>query len=319
MSVLVQGEYALVPLIGNYLYFCLMKNTVISICVLFVFILSACPSLRHLDELSRIAEEAYEADDKSEALSAYERLIAAQRELDKAVDGEVYRRAGLLAWDLGETGKAIEYLEFARHSSVVDAKTYAALAKAYREIDNLSREITMLENYVEKYPDDDEYKIMQHRLFETLVESLNFQQAYELWPELTEYPEKDENLMTGYLLVLRALELETKATDLAVDILKINKNNEEALDWLAKRHFREAEERYQKEMQAYEQNRTHRQYAQLLEALEIVNTDLRIALDYFKRLWKLSPDSEYASYLANIYERFQDDERARYYRQRVTN
>ncbi len=294
-----------------------MKYTILVCWLLALLFISGCSSKRHLDGLSQEAEAAYVSGDHAEALLAYERLISALQERGQDVDGMYYLRAGLLAFEAGATGKTIEYLELARHQSVADAPAYVALAKAYREIDNLSREITMLEHYVQKYPDGDTFKEVQQRLFKTLVKSLNFQQAYKLWPELKDDFPGNEVLMTNYLLVLRAMDQDSAATELAGDILDINRSNEEALEWLAKRHFRHAEEKYQKEMQAYEQNRTHRQYAQLLKAMDIINTDLHIALDYFKRLYAKNPTGEYASYLANIYERFQDEENARYYRRRA--
>ncbi len=279
--------------------------------------ITSCSPMRHLDDLQRSADASYFEGDYRAALTGYEELMAAYREADMPVGGQLSRRAGLLAFEMDETAKAIEYLEMARLSDAVDAETIRALAISYREIDNLSREIRMLEHYVDEYPGEDHFAGMQQRLFETLVESLNFQQAYDLWPELDGEPRADEGLSSLYLQVLISLDQQAKATALAEDLLAMNRNNVPALDYLAKRHFSQADQLYRREMQAYEANRTHRQYAQLLEALEVVNTDLRIALDYFTRLYRQDPKSEYAGYLANIYERFQDEENARYYRRRA--
>ena len=287
------------------------------IILLIAIFVTSCSPLRHLDDLQRSADASYLEGDHAAALTAYEELIASYREADIPVDGQVSRRAGLLAFEAEETARAIEYLEMARLSDALDAEATRALAISYREVDNLSREIRMLEHYVATYPGGDHFTEMQQRLFETLVESLNFQQAYELWPELEGEPRKDEGLSSRYLQVLISLEQQAEATALAEDLLAMNRNNLPALDFLAKKHFRQADQLYRREMQAYEANRTHRQYARLLEALEVVNTDLRIALDYFTRLYRQNPNSEYASYLANIYERFQDEENARYYRRRA--
>ncbi len=292
-------------------------RTIHVITALLLLFFSACALLRPYDELASDAEAALEAGDKVQALTHYDALIAAYEEDDERAPGEVYQQAGLLAFALDDTSKSIDYLEQARHTRAANAETYEKLAKAYREIDNLSREITMLEHYVDNYAGADAYQAMQYRLFETLEESRNYEQAYALWEELDGEPREDEKMMTVYLRVLQALEKGKEATGTAEDLLKLNDDNMEALDWLAKKHFRQAESLYNREMQAYEENRTHRQYAQLLDALEIVNTDLRIALDYFKRLYEQEPSSEYASYLANIYARFQDEEKARYYQKRA--
>lgn len=292
-------------------------RTIHLLTALLLLFFSACALLRPYDELASDAEAALEAGDKVQALTHYDALIAAYEEDDERAPGEVYQQAGLLAYALDDTSKSIDYLEQARYTSAANAETYETLAKAYRDIDNLSREITMLEHYVDNYPGTDAYQAMQYRLFETLGESRNHEQAHALWKELDGEPRKDERMLTMYLQVLQSLEKDKETTRTAEDLLKLNDDNMEALDWLAKKHFRQAEYLYNREMQAYEENRTHRQYAQLLDALEVVNTDLRIALDYFKRLYEQEPSSEYASYLANIYARFQDEEKARYYQNRA--
>lgn len=294
-----------------------MRKPIIVLVYAALLIFPGCSLLRPVDALEKEATAAYRAGNKEEALAAYERLIDVREKGGEQAEGIAYQRAGLLAFDLDDMRKAIDYLEVARHTTAGNAQTVAALAKAYRVIDNLSREIRMLELYVTQYPGEEEYVSLQRRLFITLVESLNFQQACELWPRLEADTEKDEELLTGYLFTLQALNEETKAVSFAEQILILNEDNVHALELLAKKHFHRAEVRYREEMSAYEQNRTHRQYARLLDALEIINSDLRTALRYFKRLYEQEPVPEYARYLANIYERFQDEERAGYYRRRA--
>ncbi len=282
-----------------------------------IIILNGCASIGHVARLSEDAEQAFMAGDYEKALTLYHELIDTQRGQDRPVDGLYYQRAGFAAYQTGDTDRAIEYLEFARHTEAADENTFAVLAKSYREIDNLSREITNLERYVGLYPDGEAFDEMQKRLFETLVESMNWQQAYDLWPELAGDPYQDESLLASYVIVNQALGNDEEAADIAEKVLDLNAYNKTALEYLGRRHFQDAVNRYNREMRAYETNRTHRQYAQLLEALEVVNTDLRIALNYFTRLYEQEPKPEYAGFLANIYERFQDEERARYYRRRA--
>ena len=282
-----------------------------------IIIVNGCASIGHMARLSEEADQAFEAGDYEKALTYYQDFIDAQRGQERSVGGRYYQRAGISAFETGNTGQAIEYMEAARHTDAADANTFFVLAKSYRETDNLSREITNLERYVNMYPDGEAFDDMQKRLFETLVESLNWQLAYDLWPQLSGNPYEDEDLLALYVLVNRALDKDDKAADMAEKVLELNIYNKIALDFLGRHHFHEAVNRYNREMRAYEANRTHRQYAQLLEALEIINTDLRIALDYFIHLYQQDPKPEYAGFLANIYERFQDEERANYYRRRA--
>lgn len=297
----------------------MLRTIQLSGLILLTFIVFACSSVQHLDDLSAAAITADESGNSQEAFEAYEKLITAQRESGVEPDGTIYMRAGKLAHELGYLPKAIEYLELARHTPEADENTFYTLALVYRHVDNLSREITNLERYVERYPDGAEIEAVRVRLFETLVESMNHDQAFSLWDDLPAKRHQEESLLTGYFQVNQALGFNDVLTDIAEELLEINPDNMTALDWLAKKHFRMADTRYREEMLAYERNRTHRQYAILLRALDVINTDLHIALDYFKRLYAQEQRSEYASFLANIYERFQNEERARYYRQRATN
>lgn len=301
-------------------YYMLYKKRIFRVfIVLFVllFIAGACAALHQLDEKAEAADEIYETGNPAEALAAYEEVIASYEEQEEKVPPRIYRRAGLLAYELGNTAKTLNYLGEIRRTPHAGAATHAALARSYREIDNLSLEITSLENYVENYPDGKEIDEMRAMLFETWVESKNFEKAYELWPELEQSYRQDEDMMAAYMQVNRELGYEESVTELAEEILEVYPDNVPALEWLARKHFREADKRYNREMAAYEENRTHRQYAQLLKALEIVNTDLHIALDYFKRLFEQEPLPEYASSIANIYERLQNEKKAEYYREKA--
>lgn len=288
-----------------------------AILLMTIIIVNGCASIGHLARLSEEADQAFMAGDYERALTVYQELIDTERSHDRSVEGIFYQRAGIAAYETGNTDRAIEYMEFARHTEAADANTFLVLAKSYREIDNLSREITNLERYVEMFPDGEAFDEMQRRLFETLIESLNWQQAYDLWPKLAGNPYQEEDLLASYVKVNQALGKDEKAADIAEKVLDLNVYNKIALDFLGRRHFHDAVNRYNREMRAYEANRTNRQYAQLLEALEVINTDLRIALNYFTRLYEQDPRPEYAGFLANIYERFQDEERASYYRRRA--
>ncbi|MGM0573310.1 MAG: tetratricopeptide repeat protein [Bacteroidota bacterium] len=285
--------------------------------VVLLLMFQACSILQPHAGLIEEAETAYESGRKEEAFALYRETIDTMEEQDKDVPGEVYNRAGLLAFSMGETALSIDYLESARHTEAVTAETFYTLAKAYREIDNLSLEISNLERYVERYPDAEAFDEMQLRLFETMVESRNWQQADELWPSLSEKRFQDEDLLTDYMIVKQKLGDEEHVTDIAEKLLALNENNIEALEWLAKEHFHVAQRRYQREMDAYEENRTHQQYARLLEAWDVIHTDFRIALNYFERLYKLNPDPDYIQYLVNLHERLNNDDEAHYYRQKL--
>jgi hypothetical protein len=168
---------------------------------------------------------------------------------------------------------------------------------------------------MEAYPDSDEAKAEHSRLFEMFAETDRWEEAAEEWTKI--YGEKSKHQLELYFEVNRGLGNTEICDSLSVVLLDFDQNNPIALEWEALKYYNQAEERYQSEMTAYEQNKTNRQYLKLLDALEIVNADFRRARDIFEELYTQSNEKRFATYLYNIYNRFQDEKKAAYYRERM--
>ena len=259
-------------------------------------------------QLTDEARRAFEMNDYQAALTSLEQIIAS----GKGVTGEVWNKAGIAAWEVGQTEKAIDYLEKAKKGNGADAQGLFTLAKAYRKIDNLSREIVNLKlcvdlNHADLLP------VARATLFDAFVRSENWNLADSLWNTLSPQHQSDVTIKMGYLIVNRKLKNNRKAETLAKELLKHDKNNTEALEFLGEYHFNRADELYVSEMKAYEKNKTAKQYKQLTEALKKVNVDYKISRDYFETLYRLKPDKKYARYLGNIYTRFENKQKADYW------
>lgn len=294
-----------------------MKFTRFFFFVLLAVGVSSCFPTKQIEQLTETANSAIEAGNTQEGLAAYEEIIQITKEKGKEVDGSVYLNAGLASWELGNIPKAIDYLEKAKAKDRHSPKMYYVLSEAYLKIDNLSLELKNLEYYRENFPEAENINEINYKLFIAYVKSTNWQLAQELWPHVSEeYKEQTETLM-AYLTLLNELEKSDEAVDVAKQLLSKDSENIQALEILAKTYYNEAEDSYQKEMRAYEKNRTNRQYRQLLKALDVINEDFKIARVYFERLYKLNPRPRYATYLGNIYTRFDNKQKASYYYQKA--
>jgi hypothetical protein len=287
--------------------------------ILFILILfsTACSGSRQLTDLSDNATKAFQEEDYAGALQLYEEYISQHSNDVADIPDSIYSGAGLSAYDLGQSEKALNYLNLIRHSETVNADVHYTLAILNREIDNLSREITAIEMFLAKQNEGEKAEAMKQRLFVTYTESRNFEKAYNIWEDIENQARKDEDLLNRFLHVNQALENESRVDDIAEDLLLLNPDNTDALYHMAKKYFWRAENRYQSEMEAYEKNRTHRQYAQLLRAFEVLNADFHKSLNYFLRLYEKDPKPEYARFIGNIYLRFDDKSKARYYHSRA--
>lgn len=268
----------------------------------------SCAVSKKNKQLTNEARRAFEMNDFQAALASYEQLIAT----GKGITGDIWNKAGIAAWEVGQTEKAIDYLEKSKKENAADAQGLFTLAKAYRKIDNLSREIVNLKLCVE-LSQPDLLPTARVTLFEAYVRSENWTLADSLWNTLAPQYQADASIKSGYLIVNRKLKNNQKAEVLAKELLKSDRSNTEALEFLGEYHFNRADELYVNEMNAYEKNKTTKQYKQLTEALKKVNADYKISRDYFEALYRLKPDKRYARYLGNIYTRFENKEKADYW------
>lgn len=290
-----------------------MKINQILIGLLAILVFSSCAT-------SKLAEEgsaAYQSGDYVAALSAWEQVISDKESKGQTADTSIYFKAGMAAMELGNTAKARAYLEKAEDMQYESPAMYASLAHIYKGIDNLSLEIEALENYHEKFPNGEVADTINVRLFETYVESENWQKAVDLWPGIEDEAASDVGLLSRYLDVNEELENDAKCDQLAQQIIKLDSDNINALEWQASKYYWKAEKLYVSQMKAYQKNRTNRQYKKLLKAWDKIWPDFRKARSYFLKLYKLDPKPKYAKYLAGIYTRMDKKQKAAYWKRRA--
>jgi len=278
--------------------------------LIIVLIIQACASSVNTTKLSEDGNTAYNAGNYETALIAWEQIIENSESKGKKAKGPAYVGAGKSALKLEQNDKAIKYLETAREISYSSPEMYESLAIVYKNIDNLSKEISALETYRKFYPQGEKISAINTRLFETYIESENWDLAVKLWPEIETLAQSNVNLLGGYLLVNISMQNKNTCDKLASQILKLDKNNIIALEYLANKYYEMAENLYITEMKAYKENRTNKQYARLLKALDEVYPNFRKSRDYYLRLYKIEPKKDYANYLGNIFTRLDDKEKA---------
>ncbi|MFW5705778.1 MAG: tetratricopeptide repeat protein [Bacteroidota bacterium] len=284
-----------------------------------MFFLVSCGTGKSVKKVDASADNAFNEGNYSAALAAYDNVIADCRANNRQADCPAYTRAGISALKLEQTGKAIEYLENATYTPHANQDTYYYLAKAYRRIDNLSKELLTLEDYVEKFPEGTNIEEVQHRLFETYMESENWEKATALWPLLSQSTRNEAAMQKHWFKLSCEITASDNCDQLAKNLLKKDPEYVAALEFLGEKYFWNAENRYQAEMEAYEKNRTRKQYARLLKALDEVTADFKIALEYFQKLYEINPSPRNATFLSNIYLRFDDKEKSDYYRRKSGN
>ncbi len=256
---------------------------------------------------------AYKKGDYKIALAIWSKDIAKYERRNKALKCPYYTKAGEVAYKLGKIDLARKYLEAGRYTPFANQETYILLAKIYRKVNNLSLEITTLEYYVKHFPNGKDIVPFTNRLFETYVESENWQESVDLWPKVSEKVRNEIKYKTGLLKSYIGLKEEKKATALSHEILKSDSKNITALSFLAKKYFWLAENSYQAENKAYKKNPSRTQYAHLLKAYKLITINFKKALYYFRKLYPLKSTYRNALYLGDTYARLSNNQKAKYY------
>lgn len=282
-----------------------------------VVLLIACSTGSKITKVTGEAETAYQKGNYEDALASYEVVIMDYEKQGIPQKCPVYGKAGIAAMELGNKEKAIDYLVKDTGTPSVSASTYATLAKYYHQIDNLSKEIDALEAVMNNFPESQEAVKLKVRLFETYIESENWEKAITTWPLIGPGPSSDAALIEEYFLANKSLGQDDACDSIAQQLLEIDPISIPALEWEAKKYYHKAENRYQEEMAAYEKNKTNSQYNKLVKALEVVTKDFKTSLKYFTTLYEINPLSSYATFLSNIYARLDDKKKADYYKSKI--
>jgi tetratricopeptide (TPR) repeat protein len=290
-----------------------MRNFSNFIPAMVVLLISSCTGGRQFTEQKNMAVDAYQTGDYNKALESAEQIIMKTGEKGKSAAGQIFAIAGKSAYQLGTYDQSRDYLISAREEGYLDEQTIVFQADNYHRIDNLSKEITLLEEYIEKYPGGKYINTIRTRLFQTCMESDNFELAQELWPLLDLQSKSETGNLEVYLAINQALNNDQVCDSIASMILDTHPEHESSLNWYAEKYYWKAENSYQAEMKAYKGNKTRKQYAKLLKAFKIVTIDFKQSLDYYTKLHNLYPKPEYAKYLGNIYARLSDEKNAKYY------
>ncbi len=228
------------------------------------------------------------------------------------VPGSDFALAALAAHKAGDPNQAVSWFDQARYKNFADADMYFTLAKIFRSQQNISKELSTLEYFKANfYTNEGE---INQRLFEIYFEINMYDKLQDIWRAMDENSKSEIQNLKNWFKVNQALEKKNVCDSLALVIVEKEPENTEALVWLGDKYYWLAENRYQREMEKYNNNKTNRQYRILLGELDLATADFKRALPYFEKLWKIEPGEKYASYFANIYARFGDEAKVNFYK-----
>jgi hypothetical protein len=141
--------------------------------------------------------------------------------------------------------------------------------------------------------------------------------ALETWVRMDEKSKNEISNMKTFFTINKQKENTDVCDSLSLVILEQEPANVDALEWNGNKYYWLGENRYQREMEKYNKNKTSKQYKILLGELDLATADFKKSLPYFEKLWNIEPGEKYASYFMNIYARFGDETKVNYYKKYV--
>jgi tetratricopeptide (TPR) repeat protein len=280
--------------------------------IIIASIFTGCGGTKNLGVYRDQAEAAESQSNYAEAVKQWNLYFSetAREEID--IDGITYARAAKTAFRAGMDNQSADWFDQARYRNYADKEMYFMLAEIFRKQNNFSKELSALEYYFENF--DKNNTDINLRLFSLYHEINETEKVLNIWPLLSPEDQKTEKNLDIFFELNKLLNNEQICDSISLELLKIAPGHTGALEWNATKFYRKAENHYQAEVEKYENNRTRRQYRILLDELKQVTADFKTALNYFEKLWEQNRDVKYAGYLANIYTRLNDKEKAEYFR-----
>jgi len=257
-----------------------------------------------------VAEKAIAEGNYAQAVEAWKQYFSVQPISE--ISGDDYAEAAQTAFKINNVNLAISWFDQARFKNFADAEMYATLGKIYRSQQNISKELSALEFYASNFTEN--LNEVNRRLFEIYFEIKMFDEAIVVWDKMDANVKNEISNLKTYFKINMEKENTEVCDSLSLVILEKEPANIDALEWNGNKFYRLGENRYQREMEKYNKNKTNKQYKILLTELDLATADFKRALPFFEKLWKIEPGEKYASYFANIYARFGDETKVNYYK-----
>lgn len=293
-----------------------MKQILFSFSIIITIILVGCSGPKIIapaPSSKAVAEKATAEGNYAEAVTAWKNHFSEQTLA--AIPGADYATAAQMAYKSGDSNQAVSWFDQARYKNFASAEMYLTLAEIYKSQKNISKELSALEFYTSNFTDN--LNKVNQRLFEIYVELKMPDNALETWVKMDEKSKNEISNLKTLFTINKQKENSGVCDSLSLVILEKEPANVDALEWNGNKYYWLGENRYQREMEKYNKNKTNKQYKILLAELDLATADFKKALPYFEKLWNIEPGEKYASYFMNIYARFGDESKVNYYKKYI--
>lgn len=282
--------------------------------LIIVVLLISCGAPKQSINYREQAQNSLDQGNYQQSIENFNKYLDEQELKGEDPNPKVYSDMAEAYFKLKKISEAERYYDWAMTKNAVSESLNVEMSRYYKDIDNLSKEITALEYYRDQFPLGKDSTQMRNQMFEAYMESQNWEPALNTWSKLDEETKNTGKYIQYYFDLNKALGNTEECDKLAQKLLEFSEKNSQALEWMAKKYYNLGEDRYQSAMNAYNKKKTTKNYKILLKELDLATLDFKKSLKYFNQLWEMEDGKKYAIYLANIYARFDDKKKSQYFK-----
>ncbi|MGM0622112.1 MAG: hypothetical protein ACQETJ_13755, partial [Bacteroidota bacterium] len=205
-----------------------------SILLALVLIAAACGGPKNLTQYKQNAEQAISEGNYAQAVEEWKTYFNGQNEAENEITGAEYAEAAKTAFKADMISQATDWFDEARWAGYADEEMYLTLAEIFRDMDNLSKELTALEYYYDNFGKDNQE--VNSRLFSLYDEIDQYEKALAVWEKLPLKKQRERENIEKFFDMNKKLENEEVVDSVSSVLLEINPDHTGALEWEATKY-----------------------------------------------------------------------------------
>ncbi|SFE91337.1 tetratricopeptide repeat protein [Thermophagus xiamenensis] len=264
-------------------------------------VIVGCNPLQQLQTAQLTLQNAYEAGNNAEVLSAYEKIQAYHTEHGTQIETENLKMAAQSAVQLQRYALAETLLsEWLNRDHDIEA--VKLLARVYENTGQQNKKYELWNNYWDKIESPELKSEVGLKLFSIEMERNEYEKALERSRKMP--PISDPRMVMLQIKAMEATGKTEEARTTCNSLLEKHPDFQPAMEWKAKDLYKRAEEWYKAEMAKYNKNPNYTAYVYLKRELKKISSLYRQSRELFKTLHQENPEEQsYIKYLKNIYIR----------------
>lgn len=273
-----------------------------------LILIIGCNPLKQMQSHQDSIEEAYNAGNYQQALTAFDELSNYHSSKESEVELKYIKMAAQSAIELQQNQQAEELLQQWINKSE-DLEAIELLASVYQKAGKTDKEYDLWNQHWDKIESQDKKKEVGSRLFTIEMDREEYEKALERVNEMP--PLSDPRTMFMRVEALDATGQDEEAREVCNKLLEKHPDYAPALEWKGKDIYDRAEAWYKSEMKKYDENPEYTAYVYLRRELKKISSMFRQSRDIFEKLHQDNPENNsYIKYLKNIYIRLEMREEA---------